>query len=138
MRTLIGIAFAPLPLLGLGIGQGISPALKSIRGDVFPKGTNGEPAVLPGARIVLRRPITKETEWDTLGAFAIDGLPPGTYEIEANAPSLHAALGMEVRSGTSPTVLVEMNVAAVTSTTSTQLTRLKAIDCAFSRRMHHA
>jgi len=138
MRTLIGIALAILLLLSLGFAQGSSPALGSIRGDVFTKGTNGEPAVLPGARIVLRGPITKETESDTQGAFAIDGLPPGTYEIEANAPGLYAALAVEVRAGTSSTVPVEMNVAAVTSTTSPQLTRLKAMDCAFSRKVHHA
>jgi len=132
MRTLIEIAL----LLGFGFAQGSSPALGLLRGDVFTKGTNGEPAVLPGARIVLRRPITKETEWDTLGAFAIDGLPPGTYEIVANAPRLYAALAVEVSGCTSSTVPVEMN--AVTSTTSTQLTRLKAIDCAFGRKMHHA
>ena len=138
MRTLIGIALAILLLLGLGFAQGSSPALGSIRGDVFTKGTNGEPAVLPGARIVLRGPITKETESDAQGAFAIDGLPPGTYEIEANAPGLYAALAVEVRAGTSSTVPVEMNVAAVTSTTSPQLTRLKAMDCAFSRKVHHA
>ena len=137
MRTLIGIAFAPLPVLGLGIGQGISPALRSIRGDVFTKSTNGKPAVLPGARIVLHGPITKETELDTQGAFAIDCTSPRTYEIEANASGLHAALGVEVSAGTSSTVLVEMNVAAVPSTTSTQLTRLKAIDCAFSRKVQH-
>jgi len=132
MRTLIEIAL----LLGFGFAQGSSPALGLLRGDVFTKGTNGEPAVLPGARIVLRRPITKETEWDTLGAFAIDGLPPGTYEIVANAPRLYAAIAVEVSGCTSSTVPVEMN--AVTSTTSTQLTRLKAIDCAFGRKMHHA
>jgi hypothetical protein len=138
MRTLIGIALAILLLLGLGFAQGSSPALRSKRGDVFTKGTNGEPAVLPGARIVLRGLIIKETESDTQGAFAIDSLPPGTYEIEANAPGLYAALAVEVRAGTSSTVPVEMNVAAVTSPTSPQLTRLKAMDCAFSRKVHHA
>jgi hypothetical protein len=138
MRTLIGIALAILLLLGLDFAQGISSALRSIRGDVFTKGTNGEPAVLPGARIVLRGPITKETESDAQGAFAIDSLPPGTYEIEANAPGLYAALAMEVSAGTSSTGPVEMNVAAVTSTTSPQLTRLKAMDCAFGRKVHHA
>jgi hypothetical protein len=112
MRTSIGIAFAPLPLWGLGIGQSISPALRSIRGNLFTKNTNGKPAVLPGARIVLNGPITKETELDTQGAFAIDCTSPETYEIEANAPALHAELGVEVRAETSSTVLVEMNVAA--------------------------
>ena len=138
MRTLIGMALAILLLLGVGFAQGSSPAFRSIRGDVFTKGTNGEPAVLPAARIVLRGPITKETEWDAQGAFAIDGLPPGTYEIEANAPGLYAALAVEVRAGTSSTGPVEMNVAAVTCTTSPQLTLLKTMDCAFSRKVHHA
>jgi hypothetical protein len=131
MRTLIGMALAILLLLGVGFAQGSSPAFRSIRGDVFTKGTNGE-------RIVLRGPITKETEWDAQGAFAIDRLPPGTYEIEANAPGLYAALAVEVRAGTSSTGPVEMNVAAVTCTTSPQLTRLRAMDCAFSRKVHYA
>jgi hypothetical protein len=134
MWTLIGIAL----LLGLGFAQGSSPKLGSLKGDAFTKGTNGEPAVLPGARIVLRRPITKETESDTQRAFAIDGLATGTYEVEANAPSLYAALAVEVSGCTSSTVPVEMNVAAVTSTTSPQLTRLKAMDCAFCRKVRHA
>jgi len=88
----------------------------SIRGDVFTKGTNGEPAVLPGVLIVLHGPITEKTESDAKGAFAVDGLPPGSYQIEANAPGLYAALAVEVSTGTSSTVPVEMNVAAVTST----------------------
>ena len=138
MRTLIGMALAILLLPGLGFAQGSSPALGSIRGDVFTKGTNGEPAVLPGARIVLRGPITKDNESDAQGAFAVDGLPPGTYEIEANAPGLYSVLSAEVTAGTSSTVPVEMNVAAVTSATSLQLARLKAMDCAFSRKVHHA
>jgi hypothetical protein len=157
MRTFIGMALASLLFFGLGFAQGSSRELGSIQGDVFTKGTNGQPAVLPGVRIALRGPITKETESDTQGAFAIDGLPPGSYEIEANAPGLYAALAVEVRAdfrarnrychvvcdcrlqdGPSSTGPVEMNVAAVTCTTSPQLTRLKAMDCAFSRKVHHA
>jgi hypothetical protein len=93
---------------------------------------------LPGVRMVLHGPITKEAESDAQEAFAIDGLPSGTYHIEANASRLYAALAVEVSSGTSSTVPVEMNVAAVTSTTSPQLTGLKAMDCAFSRKVYHA
>jgi hypothetical protein len=93
-----------------------STASGSIRGDVFTKGTNGEPAVLPSVLIVLHGPITKETESDAKGAFAVDGLPPGTYQIEANAPGLYAAVAVEVSDSTSSTVPVEMNVAAVTNT----------------------
>jgi hypothetical protein len=138
LRRLSGTALSILLFLGLGFAHGSSPPPGSIRGDVFTKATNGEPAVLPGAQIVFRGRVTRETESDAQGAFAIDGLPPETYQIEANASRLHAALAVDVRAGTSSAVPVEMNVAAVTSTTSPQLTRLKAMDCAFSRKVHHA
>src|SRR5271170_7619246 len=113
MRTSIGIALATLLLLRLGFAQGGSGALGSIRGDVFTKGTNGEPAVLPSVRIVLHGPITKETESDAQGVFAIDGLPPGTYQIEANAPGLSGGFAVEVTAGASSTVPLEMNVTMV-------------------------
>ena len=122
MRALIGIALMILLSLGLGFAQGSSPALGSIRGDVFTKGTNGEPAVLPGVRIVLHGPITKETESDAQGAFAIDRLPPGTYEIEANAPGLSGGLAVEVTPGTSSTVPLEMNVTMVSNTVNVTAT----------------
>src|SRR6202051_3243900 len=116
MRTLIGIAWALLLLMGLGFAQGSSPALGSVRGDVFTKGTNGEPAVLPSVRIVLHGPKTKETESDAQGAFAIDRLPPGTYQIEANAPGLSGGLAVEVTPGASSTVPLEMKVTMVSDT----------------------
>src|SRR5690242_19280540 len=121
--------------LGLGFAQGGFPPPGSIRGDVFTKGINGEPAVLPGVRIVLHGPLIRETESDAQGAFAIDVLSPGSHQIEANASRLYAALAVEVGAGTSS---VEMNVVAVTSTRSPQLIRLKAMDCTFSGKMHHA
>src|SRR5262249_43042281 len=97
-----------------GLAQSGISAPGMIRGDVFTKGTNGEPAVLPGARIVFHGPITKEAVSDAQGAFAVDGLPPGIYQIEANAPGLNAALAVEVNAGESSTVEIEMNMAAVT------------------------
>lgn len=138
MRRIFLIALSTLVFLVPCLPQDSPAKQGSIRGDIVIKNQNGEPAVVPGAQIVLRGPLTRETESDTQGAFAIDGLPPGAYEIEANAPGFYAALAVEVRAGTSSTVPVEMNVAAVTSPTSPQLTRLKAMDCAFSRKVHHA
>src|ERR1700688_49795 len=116
MRTLIGSALSILLFLGVGFAQGSSPAAGSIRGDVFTKGTNGEPAVLPSVRIVLHGPITKETESDGQGAFAIDSLPPGTYEIEANARGLSGGLAVEGTPGASSTVPLEMKVTMVSHT----------------------
>src|SRR5258706_1298283 len=94
--------------------QSGSTASGSIRGDVFTKGTNGEPAVLPHARIVLRGPVNKEALSDAKGAFAVDGLPPGMYDIEASAPGLNAALAVEVKPGTASVVPIDLSVATVT------------------------
>ena len=124
------------PFLGHASVQGSSAAAGSITGGVYTKGTHGEPAVLPGALIVLHEPLTKEIESDAKGAFADDGPPPGTYH-EANAPGLYAAFAVAVRNCVSSTGPVEMNMAPVSSTTSTQLTRLRAMDRAFSRKVHH-
>jgi hypothetical protein len=118
-----GAFVVSIPLFVLpAFAQNSSIASGSIRGNALTKGTNGEPAALPGVVIVLRGPITKETESDAKGAFAVDGLPPGTYQIEANAPGLYAALEVEVGVGSSSTVSVEMNVAAVTSTVNVTAT----------------
>src|SRR5712671_1930696 len=124
MRAWVAYVVSILLFVLPAFAQSGPDASGSIRGDVFTKGTNGEPAVLFGVLIVLHGPITKATESDAKGAFAVDGLPPGTYQIEANAPGLYAALAMEVSAGTSSTVPVEMHVAAVTSPTSPHLTRL--------------
>jgi hypothetical protein len=138
MRECVAYVGSILPFALPAFAQSSSTAFGSITGDVFTKGTNGELAVSPGVLIVLHGPITTETESDAKGAFAVDGLPRGTYQIEANAPGLYAALAVEVSACTSSTVPVDINVAAVTSTTSPQLTRLKAMNCAFSRKVHHA
>src|SRR5215475_966035 len=122
MRTMIFGVLCSVMLLGTGFAESGSPALGSIRGDIFTKGVNGEPAVLPGAHIVLRGPITKETVSDAQGAFAVDGLPPGSYHIEANAPGLVATVPVEVTSVPSFRVAIEMNVATVTDTVNVTAT----------------
>jgi len=111
------VAYIVLILLFVlpAFAQSGSTASGSIRGDVFTKGTNGEPAVLPGVLIVLHGPITEETESDAKGAFAVDGLPPGMYDIEASAPGLNAALAVEVKPGTASVVPIDLGVTTVTS-----------------------
>ena len=104
---LVSILLFVLP----AFAQSGSTASGSIRGDVFTKGTNGELAVLPGVLVVLHGPITKETESDAKGAFAVDGLPPGTNSFEDD-----------------PEVFLAED----------DQKWLKAMDCAFSRKVHHA
>jgi hypothetical protein len=136
---LTGIVLVILMFLGPSFAQGSLAAPGSIRGEVFTLGTTGELAVLPGVLVVVHGPITNGTESDALGAFAVDGPPLGTYPIEANAPDLYTALAGEAGAGTSSTLPVQMNIAAVDITTAPQLTRLRAIDFASSRKMpHHA
>ena len=70
---------------------------------------------MPNARIVLHGPVNKEAQSDAQGAFAVDGLPPGMYDIEASAPGLNAGLTVEVRSATTSVVPIDLGVAAVAS-----------------------
>jgi len=136
-RTLFCGSSSPVLLLPC-FSQAQIEALGKMRGGVINKTENGELAVLPHAHIVLRGPTTKETESDAQGAFAIDSLPPGMYDVEASAPGLYAALAVEVSGSRFSAAPVKTNLAAVTSTMSLQLTGLEATDSAFSRKVYHA
>ena len=96
-----------------------STASGAIRGDVFTKGTNREPAVLPGVPIVLHRPTTKETESDAEGAFA-----------NANALGKFANRICELLKSfeDDPEILL----------TEDDRKWLNAMDCAFGRKVHRA
>ena len=115
MRRALLIALSILVLLVRCFPQNGSVAPGSIHGSVFTKAENGEPAVLPNVHIVLHGPINKEAQSDGQGAFAVEGLPPGMYDIEASAPGLIAALGVEVKPGTASVVPIDLNVAVMAS-----------------------
>src|SRR6266550_3902790 len=115
MRRISFIVFSTLALLVPCFPQDRPATSGSIRGNVFTTTQNGEPAVLPGARIVLHGLVNKETESDAQGAFAIDGLPPGMYDIEASAPGLNTTLSVEVKPGTASVLPIELTMAAVES-----------------------
>src|SRR4029077_18839537 len=85
-----------------------------IHGDVFTKDERG-PSVVPGTRLVLRGPVTKETESNVNGAYAFDALPPGNYTIEAHAPGLSVTLKVDVRDGGVSVTPIELAVEALTS-----------------------
>jgi TonB dependent receptor/Carboxypeptidase regulatory-like domain len=115
VRRISLIVFSTLVLLVRCFPQDRPVTSGSIRGNVFTATQNGEPAVLPGARIVLHGLINKETESDAQGAFAVDNLPPGMYDIEASAPGLNAVLAVEVKPGEASFVPIELTMAAVES-----------------------
>ena len=92
--------FGDPAIRGHAPAEASSAAPATIRGEVLTKGTNGEPAVMPGVLIIVPGPINKETEWYATGAFAVDSLTPRTYQIAANAPGVYAALAVEVGADT--------------------------------------
>jgi hypothetical protein len=116
MRTISLVVLLTLVLLIRCFPENGSPVPGSIRGEVVTKNQNGEPAVLPDAHIVLHGPINKEAYSDAQGAFAVDDLPPGTYDIEASAPGLNAAFAVEVKGGAVSVVPIELTMAAITNT----------------------
>jgi hypothetical protein len=128
MSRILVIGFSGLLLLKCCFAQDGPVALGSIHGEVVTKNQNGEPAVLPDARIVLHGPLNKEAQSDGQGAFVFDSLPPGLYEIEASAPGLNAAVGVEVRAGATSRVPIEAVVATVTDSVTVAANDAPAIE----------
>lgn len=157
MRRLSGTVLSILRFLGLALAHGGYSRPGSTRGDVFTEGTNGEPAVLPGPQIVLHGPVTRHAESDAKGAFAIDSLPRRKYQIEANAPGSYAPVAVNgvpaiQRNGRVLSVWeqdwkVVNKICELLNSFDDDpeifLTKhdrkwLKAMDCAFGRKVHHA
>src|SRR5262249_15268199 len=128
MRRILLTGFSTLVLLAFSFAQDRPAATGSIRGEVVTRNQNGETAVLPGARIVLHGPINKEAQSDASGAFVIDGLPPGLYEIEASAPGLNATVAIEVNSGVASVVPIELSVTSITDTVTVAADETPAVE----------
>ena len=116
MRRIAIVILSIVVLFAPGFAADAPAAPGSIRGEVFTTSTDGVPAVLSDTRIVLHGPVNKETASDARGAFAVDGLPPGIYHIEADAPGLNGTLAVEVQPGTTSVVPLELGIVAVKST----------------------
>ena len=128
MRRISFIVLSTLVFLIRCTAQGGLATPGSIRGEVVTQNQNGEPAVLPNARIVLHGPVNREAGSDAKGAFVIDGLPPGMYDIEASAPGLNAALTIEVKSATASVVPIDLSLAAVTNSVTVTASDPPAIE----------
>jgi TonB dependent receptor-like, beta-barrel/Carboxypeptidase regulatory-like domain len=59
-----------------------------VAGTVFVEDSSGTRSVVAGAKISLTGPVAIDTETDEAGDFAIAGVPPGTYVVEARSPGL--------------------------------------------------
>ena len=120
MRALIGIVLVVPLFLGFVSAQVSAATCRPTRCNGFAEGTNDESAVLPGVLIVIPGPLRKETELYAKGAFAVDGLPPGTYQIEASTPNLDAALTVKSQPAHHPPIQSRKMWLDVTKTETAQ------------------
>src|SRR5689334_10366251 len=73
-RVLLALLFLRLASAQTGI----------LRGRV----TDESGAVVPGAAVAVRGPVTRSAKADGAGTYTVANLPPGDYTVEANAPAL--------------------------------------------------
>lgn len=91
----------------------------TVEGTVFVS-DSGVPALLPGAKVILKGSATLETETAADGKFSFSGVNSGTYTIEASLPGMKADQAVTIVDGADVKVPLELKLAAVaTSVTVT-------------------
>ena len=89
-----------------------------VRGVVFTADANGFHSVVPGAKVFLIGPATRAAETDATGKYVLNALPPGSYNLTAQAPGMIATQTVFVAAGTVSEALLEMKVEAVAQSTT--------------------
>lgn len=105
--------FMLAPALCFPQGQAVTTG--SIQGEAFTKTEDGQRSFVPGMRIALRGPETKETTSDSIGRYAFDSVRPGLYTLEANSQGLNGSVSVEVKAGETLAAPLELSVSAVKS-----------------------
>jgi len=106
-------------LIGIGLlstwvyAQNSQQPTGTVQGVVFTMEADGTRAVVPAAKISLDGPIHLEAETDGEGKFAIKGVVPGSFQINAKAPAMSATQDLVVAAGKTSEVELEMKVEAV-------------------------
>jgi len=85
---------------------------------VFTADANGFHSVVPGAKVFLIGPATRAAETDATGKYVLNALPPGSYNLTAQAPGMIATQTVFVAAGTVSEALLEMKVEAVAQSTT--------------------
>jgi hypothetical protein len=62
----------------------LSAQTATVRGRV----TDESGAIVPGAKVTLRGPASKDATADNAGLYAFAAIPPGSYTVQASAPAL--------------------------------------------------
>ena len=91
-------------LAAIACGQEKQEITSRLEGVVF-IGESGYPSYVSGAKVLISGPTMAETETNGEGKYAFNGIPTGTYEVEASFSELTA----------SHTITVQANQVATTS-----------------------
>ena len=94
----------------------------SVQGVVFTSDADGGRSVVPGTKVFLDGPDARETEADAAGKYMFNALPPGSYNLKAQAPHMTATQMVVVTAGTALEALLEMKVEAVSESTNVTAT----------------
>jgi len=94
----------------------------SVQGVVFTSDADGGRSVVPGTKVFLDGPDARETEADAAGKYMFNALPPGSYNLKAQAPHMTATQTVVVTAGTALEALLEMKVEAVSESTNVTAT----------------
>lgn len=106
------LVFIGLPCVWV-LAQDAQQTSGTVRGVVFTIDRDGGRSVVPGAKISLDGPAHIEAEADAEGKFAISGVAPGPYKVNAKASGLAAGQEAVVAAGTITEITVELKVEAV-------------------------
>ncbi len=94
----------------------------TVQGVVFTADAAGGRSVVPGAKVSLTGPDVRETEADATGKYAFPVLPPGSYNLTAQAPGMIATQTVAVVVGTVSQAPLQMKVDVVSASTTVTAT----------------
>ena len=94
-------------LAPIACGQEKQETTSRLEGVVF-IGESGDPSYVPGAKVLVSGPIMAETETNDEGKYAFNGIPPGTYEVEASFSQLTASHSVTVQANQVATASLQL------------------------------
>jgi len=97
------------------LAQDANPVPGSIAGEVFTTASDGQREMVPGAQLILRGAVERQTQSDAIGRYRFELVPPGRYTVEASAPGLKGTEPVDVAAGQSVTTAIRLELTTVTS-----------------------
>jgi len=99
-------------LMAIGVSTlAVGDDVGSVRGNVGTIGEDGARSFVPNASIVLHsKTITMQTAADNQGFYTFVSVPPGSYELEAQAPGLVGTASVQVQAATTENVSIQLEM----------------------------